>query len=258
MNEKPVALVTGASRGIGRGIAVALARGGHDVAVNYVRNREAAEKVAIEIEALGRECLLVQGDVGNRDARDQIVSESLGWRGRLDLLVNNAGIASPERLDLLEAKEEVYDVVMDTNLKGPFFLTQRLAAEMLKTKKAGKTPTPRIVFITSISAYTVSRNRVEYCVSKAGLSLVAGSFALRLAEEGIPVFEIRPGLIETDMTAAVHEKYTRVIESGTVPQRRWGQPEDVAKAVVAIARGDFDFSTGQVIEVGGGFHLREL
>jgi NAD(P)-dependent dehydrogenase (short-subunit alcohol dehydrogenase family) len=258
MDDKPVALVTGASRGIGRGIALALAETGHRVVVNYVRNSQAAEEVAALIERSGQGCLLVQGNVADREARERIVSETLGWKDRLDLLVNNAGIASPERLDLLEAKEEVYDVVMDTNLKGPFFLTQKLALEMLSQKKSGKVETPRIVFITSISAYTVTKNRVEYCVSKAGLSLVAGSFALRLAEAGIPVFEIRPGLIETDMTEVVRDKYTEFIKSGKVPQKRWGTPEDVARAVVAIARGEFDFSTGQIFEVGGGFHLREL
>lgn len=254
----PVALVTGASRGIGRGIAVGLAAEGWRVAVNYVRNLEAAREVYAEIEGSEGECILVQADVALAEDRERMLSETVEKLGPIHLLVNNAGIAPKVRVDILETTEESFDHVLAANLKAPFFLSQAAAKRMIEWRKTGLVETPRIVFITSISAYAGSRNRTEYCISKAGASMAAMSFAMRLAEEGIPVFEIRPGLTQTDMVERVKEKYDRLIAEGIVPQRRWGQPEDTAKVVCAIARGDLDFSTGEVIEVGGGFFLKEL
>ncbi len=256
--QKPSALVTGGSRGIGKGIALGLAREGYRVAVNYVRNLEAAQAVTKEILEVGGESLLVQGDVALREDRNRMVEEAVEAFGKIDLLVNNAGIAPKVRMDILETTEESFDHVLGTNLKAPFFLTQEVARRMIQWKQQGMVETPRIVFITSISAYAGSRNRTEYCISKAGASMAAMSYAMRLAEEGIPVFEIRPGLTQTDMVEKVKEKYDRLIAEGIVPQRRWGYPSDVAKVVCAIGRGDLDFSTGEIIEVGGGFFLKEL
>jgi NAD(P)-dependent dehydrogenase (short-subunit alcohol dehydrogenase family) len=258
INPAPVALVTGSSRGIGRGIALELAREGYDVLVNYVSRPEAAREVQAQIAALGRRAEIFAASVADPAAREGMVDFALQSFGRVDLLVNNAGIAPRERRDILEATESSYDEVMNTNLKGPYFLTQRVANEMIRLLRAGVVPSARIVFVTSISAYTASTNRGEYCLSKAGLSMAVALFADRLAEFNIPVFEVRPGIIATDMTGPVKEKYDRLIAEGLYPQRRWGYPEDVGKAVAAIARGYLDFSTGQVIEVAGGFGVRRL
>ncbi|MCA9450550.1 MAG: 3-ketoacyl-ACP reductase [Candidatus Omnitrophica bacterium] len=255
---KPSALVTGASRGIGKGIAIGLAAEGYTVAVNYVRNRDAAEQVLKEIEEIGGECQLVQGDVGDAGDRQRMVEETVDRLGKIDLLVNNAGIAPKIRVEILETTEESFDHVLGTNLKAPYFLTQDVAKRMIEWKNSGAIDTPRIVFVTSISAYAGSRNRTEYCISKAGASMAAMSFAMRLAEEGIMVFEIRPGLTKTDMVEKVQEKYDRLIAEGVIPQRRWGYPEDISKVVRAIGRGDLDFSTGEIIEVAGGYGLKEL
>ncbi len=254
----PVALVTGASRGIGRGIALARARQGYDLLVNYARDEAAARAVQRAIAELGRRAEVCRASVAVPADREALVDFTLEAFGRLDLLVNNAGIAPRQRQDLLEATEESFDEVLGTNLKGPYFLTQRVANEMIRLRRDGVLPTARIVFITSVSAYASSPNRGEYCISKAGLSMAVSLFADRLAEFGIPVFEVRPGIIATDMTGPVKEKYDRLIAEGLLPQRRWGLPEDVGRAVAAIARGDLDYSTGQVIEVGGGFGLRRL
>jgi NAD(P)-dependent dehydrogenase (short-subunit alcohol dehydrogenase family) len=254
----PVAVVTGGSRGIGRGIVLGLAREGYDVVLNYASRREAAEEVERLVVDLGRKCTLVQGDISRTEDRLRIRKATEEAMGRVDLLVNNAGIAPRVRKDLLEATEESFDEVLATNLKGPTFLSQLFANWMLELRGRGIIQFPRIVFVTSISANVASPSRGEYCISKAGLAMTAQLFAVRLASESLPVFEVRPGIIDTDMTAPVKEKYDRLIAGGLVPQGRWGTPEDVAKAVVSIAHGDFDFSTGQVIEVGGGFGLRRL
>lgn len=254
----PVALVTGASRGIGRGIALELAREGYDLIVNYVSRPDAAEAAQREIAALGQRAEICRASIASAADRNALVDFALKRFGRLDLLVNNAGIPVRERSDLLQRTEESYDEVMDTNLKGPFFLTQRVANEMIRLLEEKRIPAGRIVFITSISAYTASTNRPEYCLSKAGLSMAVALYADRLAEYGIPVYEVRPGIIATDMTGPVKAKYDKLIDEGLLPQRRWGQPEDVGKAVAAIARGSLDYSTGQVIEVGGGFGVRRL
>jgi 3-oxoacyl-[acyl-carrier protein] reductase len=239
-------LVTGAGRGIGRAIAVELAKT-HHVVATYRQNRDAAESLSKEA---GVE--IIQSDIGSPGDRAELVATLRSNHAALDLLVNNAGIAQRERLDVLEATEASYDELLATNLKGPHFLTQQIARWMLEQRRG------RIVFITSISSYTASVNRAEYCISKAGLSMSAALFAQRLAGENIQVFEIRPGIIRTDMIAAVEKTYEQKIEAGLLPERRMGEPHDVARAIRAIADGLLDYSTGQVINVDGGFHLRSL
>lgn len=244
------ALVTGASRGIGRGIALALAAAGHDVVVNYARNAAAAEEVVKQIEEYGVRGRPVQADISLAADRRRLVDEA----GPIDLLVNNAGVAPDVRADLLDATEESFDRVIGINLKGPYFLTQLVAQQMIATGVPGK-----IITISSVSAYAPSTNRGDYCLAKAGLAMMTKLYAARLAEHGITVYEVRPGIIATDMTGPVKAKYDRLIhEDGITPIRRWGQPEDVGKAVVAIAQGLLPFSTGQVIDVDGGFHIRTL
>jgi NAD(P)-dependent dehydrogenase (short-subunit alcohol dehydrogenase family) len=261
----PVAIVTGGSRGIGRGIAVALARAGYDVVVNYARNAAAAEDVKREIEALGRRAQLVQADISVAGDRSKLVTSSVDAFGRIDLLVNNAGVAPDVRADILEAGEESFDRLIDVNLKGPYFLTQLVARRMVEEAQRpgasgeGQGAGAKIVTISSVSAYTASTNRGDYCVAKAGLSMMTQLFAARLAEYGINVYEIRPGVIETDMTGPVKAKYDKLIfEQDLTPIKRWGKPDDVARAVVAVATDLLPFSTGEVINVDGGFHLRRL
>ncbi len=243
---KPVALVTGASRGIGRGIAIELART-HQVVATYRGNREAAESLR---EATGAE--IVQSDIGSAADRFSLLAHVAEHIGPIDLLVNNAGIAPRIRADILEAGEESFDELIATNLKGPHFLTQAVARQMAARQ------TGRIVFITSISAFTSSVNRADYCISKAGLSMSAQTFAARLAPEGVLVFEIQPGIIRTDMISKVEAVYEEKIAGGLLPQRRMGEASDIAKAVRAIADGLLDYCAGQVLNVDGGFHLRTL
>ncbi len=254
MSDNPpgVALVTGASRGIGRGIATALGRRGWRVVINYNRSADAAEEAAAAVRAGGGEALVVQADVAELADHERLIDATAGAFGRIDLLVNNAGVAPEQRVDLLEATPASYDRVMSINLRGPYFLTQRVARRMIEQGGG------RIVNIGSISAYTSSPMRGEYCLSKAGLGMMTALFADRLAPHGIGVYELRPGVIETDMTGAVKEKYDRLIADGLTPIARWGTPDDVAAAVIAIAEGLLPFSTGQVIDVDGGFHLRRL
>jgi len=261
--DSPVALVTGAGQGIGRGIALQLAADGYLVVINDVvadpaNTDSGAYEVKATIESNGGRAHVIRADIADAAGRAGMVEEIAERFGRLDLLVNNAGVAPRERKDILEAGEESYDRVMGINLRGPYFLTQLAARRMVEWKQAGVVPAPRIAFITSISAYVSSPSRGEYCISKAGLSMAVKLYADRLAEFGIPVIEIRPGIIETPMTAAVKEKYDGMIAGGLLPTRRWGRPEDVARVVSAVARGDLDYSTGQAIEVGGGFGLRRL
>ena len=196
--------------------------------------------------------------MGQTADRERLLAETLAAFGRIDLLVNNAGIGPRQRVDLLEVAETSYDEVMAVNLEGPFFLTQAVAKAMIALLKTGTIQAPKIVNIGSISAYTASINRAEYCISKAGMAMMTALFADRLATEGINVYEIRPGIIETDLTSVAKAKYDALIADGLTPIRRWGQPEDVAAAVVAIAEGYLPFSTGEVINVDGGFHLRRL
>jgi len=259
MDAQQVAIVTGSSRGIGRGIAVALAERAWNIVINYRSNRAAAEEARREIEALGVSALVVQADMANPAELEALVDATLEQYGRIDLLVNNAGVGPRERVDMLQVGEASYDEVMAINLKGPFFLTQRVANEMIGLLQQGRIQRPKIINISSISAYTSSPARAEYCLSKAGLSMTTALWADRLAEFGINVYEIRPGIIQTDLTAVVKDKYDQLIlEEGLTPIQRWGQPEDVGKAVVAIAQDLLPFSTGEVINVDGGFHLSRL
>jgi 3-oxoacyl-[acyl-carrier protein] reductase len=253
MNDR-VALITGAARGIGRAIAIALAKERWRVVVNYRGNTDAAREALRLVESAGGSGIVVQADVSVAADRARLVSETLAAFGRIDLLVNNAGMAPRERADLLEMTEASYDEVMATNLKGPLFLTQLVALRMIELKSERA----RIVNIGSLSAYAGSTNRGEYCISKAGVGMMTALFADRLAGHGINVYEVRPGIVRTDMTGAVREKYDRMIAEGLTPITRWGEPEDVARAVVAIAQGCLPFSTGEVINVDGGFHLRRL
>ena len=244
--QKPTCIITGASRGIGRGIAVELSRT-HQVIATYKGRRDAAESLRAET---GVE--IFQCDVSSPADREALIGFARERFERLDLLVNNAGIAPRERRDVLEASEGSFDELIGTNLKGPHFLTQLAARWMLEHREG------RIVFVTSISSYTASVNRAEYCISKAGLSMSAAVFAQRLAAEGILVFEVRPGIIRTDMISAVEKAYEERIAAGLLPQRRMGAPSDVAAAVRAVADGFLDYCAGQILNVDGGFHLRSL
>ena len=258
---RPISLVTGAGRGIGRGIAVELARLNHAVVINYAGNAATAEECLQLLRAAGGDGITVQADVAIAADRARLVETTLQAFGRIDLLVNNAGVAPNVRADLLEAGEESFDRLININLKGPYFLTQLVARQMIEQVQSNALNDfglPRIVTVTSISAYTASVNRGDYCVAKAGLSMMTALFAARLAEHGINVYEVRPGVIETDMTAGVKEKYDALIAQGAWPLRRWGKPEDIGRAVAAIARNDFPFSTGEVFNVDGGFQLRTL
>lgn len=258
MSDPQVALVTGAGRGIGRGIALALAEKGWQVIVNFRSNAGAADETAAAIRQVGGRAVAVQADIGSAADRNRLVQAVLGQHQRIDLLVNNAGMAPRQRADLLTMTEASYDEVMEVNLKGPFFLTQQVAQAMIELRQRDSTAAPKIINIGSISAYTSSTNRGEYCISKAGMGMMTQLFADRLAEYGIYVYEVRPGIIATDMTGPVTEKYDRLIAEGITPIQRWGQPDDVAKAVVALAEGILPFSTGEVINVDGGFHFRRL
>jgi 3-oxoacyl-[acyl-carrier protein] reductase len=254
-----VAIVTGASRGIGRGIALALAQVGYDLVVNYHSNLAAAEETARTCEKHNVRAEICQANVAEPAERRRLVDCARTNFGRVDLLVNNAGIAPKVRADILDATEESFDELIRTNVKGPYFLTQAVARWMVETKAAsGPEYRPKIVTIRSISANTASTNRGDYCVSKAALSMLTPLFACRLAQYGVLVYEIRPGVIATDMTSSVQTKYDQLISEGLTPIQRWGQPDDIARAVVAIAQDYLPFSTGEVINVDGGFHLRRL
>jgi NAD(P)-dependent dehydrogenase (short-subunit alcohol dehydrogenase family) len=258
MADEKVALVTGGSRGIGRAICVALGGIGYRVVVNYRGNTEAAAETRRLIEEAGGVAEPCQADISIPADRDRLVDHTLTTFGRIDLLVNNAGIGALERRDLLDTAEPAFRAVLDTNLIGPYFLTQRVANEMVAGVTAGTLDGPAIVTISSVSAYTASTSRGEYCVAKAGQAMMTTLFATRLAEHGIGVFEIRPGVIRTDMTAGVADQYDVKIAAGLTPIARWGTPEDVAAAVLAVAGGHFPFSTGEVLNVDGGWHLRRL
>jgi 3-oxoacyl-[acyl-carrier protein] reductase len=258
VSKVKAAVVTGASRGIGRAIAVALASGGWQVTAGYSQDLEAVQQTVRLVEEAGGKALPVQANLAIALDRTRLIDETLASFGRLDLLINNAGVAPQVRADLLETTEESFDRVLAINLKGPFFLAQAAAKTMIALQKEGKQAGGCIINIGSLSAYTASPNRGEYCISKAGLGMVTALFAARLAEFGIQVFEVRPGITETDMTARVKEKYDRLIEAGLLPIPRWGQPEDVARAVLSLASGSFPYTTGEVINVDGGFHIRRL
>ncbi|MCI0691809.1 3-ketoacyl-ACP reductase [candidate division KSB1 bacterium] len=260
----PVALITGASRGIGRAITLELGGIGYDLVINFVSNQEAAVQTrndAVQRAAQNGKTIraeICQADISRGEDRARLVDFTREKFKRLGLLVNNAGIAPAVRADILEASESSFDQLMAVNLKGPYFLTQLAAKWMIAQRQQDAKLQPKIVTINSISAYTASVNRGDYCISKAGLAMMTKLFAARLAEHGITVYEIRPGVVATDMTTPVKEKYDRLIAEGLTPIKRWGQPEDVAKAVVAIALDLLPFSTGEVINVDGGFHLAIL
>jgi NAD(P)-dependent dehydrogenase (short-subunit alcohol dehydrogenase family) len=246
MTTRPVAIVTGASRGIGRGIALELSKT-HQVIGTFRGRRDAAESLQAECGAA-----IVQSDIGSPSDREALIQYAKDNYGRLDLLVNNAGIAPRERKDILEATEDIFDEVLDTNLKGPYFLTQ-LAARLMVAQGHG-----RIVFVTSISAYTASTMRGEYCISKAGLSMAVQLWAARLAPHNVQVFEVRPGIIRTDMIEKVKDLYEEKAKGGLLPQGRLGDPSDVARPIRAVADGLLDYGTGTVLNADGGFHLRTL
>lgn len=255
---RPVALVTGGSRGIGRGVAEALAREGHDLAVVGVRPEADAEPSLAGLRALRAAVLYVQADVGDDDAADRIIGAVRGRFGRLDVLVNNAGVAPKERKDILEAGRESFDRLVRINLRGPYFLTQAAARWMLAQRAGREGFRGCIVFVTSVSAAVVSTNRGDYCISKAGLAMASQLWAARLAGDGIVVYEVRPGVIRTDMTAGVAAKYDALFSQGLALQARWGTPEDVGRAVAMLVRGDLPYSTGQVISVDGGMTVQKL
>ena len=263
MIDTKVALVTGAARGIGRGISLELAENGFDIAgVDVLAVAGNAQKGMLEvkqkIEKLGRQFLPVRSDIADLDAHKTIVQETLDMFGRIDVLVNNAGVAPEKREDILKAAPDSYDRVLSINARGTFFLTQLVARRMIEQAERAADRRSCIIFISSISAYVSSPSRAEYCISKAAVSMIAKLFADRLAEYNINVYEVRPGIIRTDMTAPVKEKYDKLIAEGLVPQGRWGSPEDVARAVNALARGDFTYSTGLVVEVSGGMNIQHL
>ncbi|MGA2534101.1 MAG: 3-ketoacyl-ACP reductase [Candidatus Aminicenantales bacterium] len=263
VSKRPVAVITGAGQGIGRGIALELARKGFDIAGLEIRwdpknRRKGLFEVKAQVERLGRRFLPVQCDVAAISEHDRAIEAVLAKFGRIDVLVNNAGVAPGKRLDLLETTAGSYDRVMGVNARGPFFLTQNVARRMIARTSGDDAVKPSIIFITSISAVVSSPTRAEYCLSKATLSMAATLFAHALAPHGVAVYEVRPGIIATDMTAPVKARYDRMIAGGLVPQGRWGLPEDVGKAVAALASGAFGFSTGAVIEVSGGMNIRRL
>ncbi len=255
---KRVALITGGSRGIGFGIAKQLALNGFDLAVNGIRSETEAADAINKLKELGNEVIYCRGNISSAIERENILRRVEEHYGRLHVLVNNAGIAPKERKDILEATEESFDDVISTNLKGPYFLTQKTAKWLIEQKKIDGGFNGCIINISSISATVASLNRGEYCISKAGISMATQLFAVRLAEYNIPVFEVRPGIIETDMTSAVKDKYDKLIEEGLCLQKRWGEPEDIGKVVASLARGDFMYSTGQVIMVDGGLTIPRL
>ncbi len=261
MNNKKtsrVALITGGSRGIGFGIAECLAMDGFDLAINGMREESAVSEPLDKLRAHGAEVFYCQADIGRTEARRRILDDVRERFGRLNVLVNNAGVAPKERKDILEATEDSFAWVLATNLQGPYFLTQGAANWMVEQKAQSPDDFFCVVNVGSISATVASVNRGEYCIAKAGIGMMTLLFASRLGEYGIPVYEIRPGVTKTDMTSAVQEKYDKLIAEGLCVQKRWGYPKDSGKVVAALARGDLPYSTGQVIMVDGGLTIPRL
>lgn len=257
-NTKPVALVTGGSRGIGFGCASRLAQLGFDLAINGMRPESKLDTAITQLKELGADVLYCQGDIGSAEARSAMMDRIQAHYGRLNILVNNAGVAPKERKDILEASEESFDYVVGTNVKGPYFLSQLAANWMIQQKESTPGQFFCIINIGSISATVASVNRGEYCVAKAGIAMMTALFAARLGEYDIPVYEIRPGITKTDMTSGVTDKYDALLEQGLCVTKRWGFPEDIGKAVGTLANGDFPYSTGQVILIDGGLTLPRL
>jgi 3-oxoacyl-[acyl-carrier protein] reductase len=259
MNSKPVAVITGASRGIGRAITLSLAAEGFDIAaIARSLDSEGMETLGPDVEKINAAFFPIGLDISCTTCHKEVVSNILERYGRIDFLVNNAGVAPLQRNDILDLIEENYDRVLNINLRGPVFFAQKIAKEMIWMKNQILNYKPVIVFMSSVSAVMSSTNRSEYCISKAGLSMASSIFADRLSEEGILVYEVRPGIIQTDVTARIKDKYEKLIAEGLVPQKRWGMPEDIGKAVASLARGDWDFSTGAVFEISGGLNIRSL
>ncbi|MEM1165742.1 MAG: 3-ketoacyl-ACP reductase [Planctomycetota bacterium] len=256
--SRPVALVTGGSRGIGLGVADRLARDGFDLVINGRRPESDVRPALDQLGAHGVDTLYVGADVSSLDDHAAICAAIDERFGRLDVLVNNAGVAPAERADIVEASPDSFDRLISINLRGPYFLTQRVARWMLEQRSADPVRTPRIIFVTSISATVASTNRGDYCISKAGLAMAAALWAARLGAEGIGVYEVRPGIIKTDMTAGVTEKYDRLFADGIAVEPRWGTPEDVGSAVAALARGDLPYAPGQVLMIDGGLTVQRL
>ncbi len=255
---KKVALITGGSRGIGYGIAQALAKEGWSLAINGMRPASNVSEVLDTLKTVDNEVIYCRGNIGDKAERQTIIQQTIEHFGHLNVLVNNAGVAPKERKDLLEMSEESFDRVLNINLKGTFFLSQLAAKEMVKAKAENPDFSGAIINISSISATVISINRGQYCISKAGMSMVTQLFATRLGQDEIPVYEVRPGIIATDMTSTVKEKYDKLFAEGLSVQPRWGYPDDVAKAVAGLVRGDFPYSTGQVIMVDGGMTMQRL
>lgn len=255
---KKIALITGGSRGIGLGIAQQLAANGFDLAINGMRPAETVEETIQQLKSYGNDVIYCRGSIASSADRERIINEIKVHYNQLNVLVNNAGMAPRQRNDILVATEESYDEVMNTNLKGSYFLMQKAANWMIAQQQQDANFSGCIINVSSMSATVASINRGEYCISKAGLSMATQLFAVRLGEYNIPVFEVRPGIIATDMTAGVKEKYDRLIQEGLCVQKRWGQPEDVGKVVAALAKGCFMYSTGQVIMVDGGLTIPRL
>jgi len=251
------ALITGGSRGIGLGIAEALAKQGYNLAINGVRNEDDARE-QLDVLRKMTDVVYCQGNIGDLNDHKEILSRALSHFKSIDVLVNNAGVAPKTRKDIMELDEEGYDRLMDINLKGTFFLTQQVAREMLTARNKNTEYCPCIITITSMSAEVASINRGEYCMSKAGLSMMTKLFAIRLADADIPVYEVRPGIIQTDMTSGVKEKYDRLIEGGLTLEKRWGTPSDIGRIVAALAKGEVPYSTGQVIAADGGLTIQRL
>jgi 3-oxoacyl-[acyl-carrier protein] reductase len=258
MKNKKIALITGGSRGIGLGIAMHLAKSGFDIAINGVRDESEVSDALATLKTLGAEVLYCRGSIASTDDRQRIIEKVKNHFGRLNVLVNNAGMAPKERRDILEASEQSFDEVVATNLKGAYFLTQQVARWMIAQKKSDLEYQGSIINVSSISATVASINRGEYCISKAGLSMASQLFAIRLGEFDIPVYEVRPGIISTDMTLGAKEKYDKLIGEGLTVQKRWGMPDDVGRVVAALASGNFPYSTGQVIMVDGGLTIPRL
>lgn len=252
------ALITGGTRGIGFGIAKSLAARGYSLAVNGVRDKAAAAGQLRELSQYGGKVVYCRGDIGNAVDRKKIVEEAFDALGSINVLVNNAGVAPKKRVDVLEVDEEGYDFVVDTNLKGTFFLSQDIARRMIASKSSNPQYECCIITITSVSAEVASINRGEYCIAKAGLAMMTKLLTARLGEANIPVYEVRPGIIATDMTSGVKEKYDRLIGEGLTIEKRWGTPEDIGRIVATLADGDIPYSTGQVIFADGGMGVRRL
>lgn len=263
MSLPPVVLITGSSRGLGRGVAETLAAAGCSVAIHYANNQRAAEETAEACRVLAsvpeQTFATVGGNVGVAADRVRLFEQTLETFGHLDALVNNAGIAPRIRADITDAGEDIFDEVIAVNLKGPYFLSQLAARYWLAHPGQSRLSTGyKLLFISSLSAITASLNRGEYCISKAGLAMAAQLWSVRLAAEGVQVMELRPGIMATDMTTGVKEKYDKLLADGIVPQKRWGTPSDVGRAVESILAGHFPFSQGDALNIDGGFHLRRL